>query len=160
MTQTDRYLRYYLDQQQGNGMPVFVGGAWQRGHGLTGFGQTGFGLGGLFRSMARVVMPMVKSGAKTMGKIALNTGANVLGDVLSGQNVKQAAKFRINEATKNVKKKAVDKLRTIGQTGNGKRGRMKTSGKRTNKNRKASSSIIIRKPTKKQRTARMEDIFG
>ena len=32
-------------------------------------------------------MPIVKSGAK----IALNTGANVLGDVLSGKNVKESA---------------------------------------------------------------------
>jgi hypothetical protein len=33
-------------------------------------------------------MPMVKSGAKTLGNIAQNTGANFVGDVLSGKNVK------------------------------------------------------------------------
>ena len=64
MTKADQYVRYYLDQQQGNGMPVFMGSTWQRGH-----GQVGYGLGGLFKSL---------------GKIALKTGANVLGDVPSG----------------------------------------------------------------------------
>ena len=112
MTKTDQYVRYYLNQQQGNGMPVFIGSAWQRGH-----GQVGYGLRGLFKSLARTVMPMVKSGAKTLGKIALSTGANVLGDVLSGKNVKESAKSRINEAANVVKEKAVNKLRTISQTG-------------------------------------------
>ena len=45
---------YYLDQQQGRGMPVFRGSLWQAGH-----GQHGYGLGGLFRSIARVAMPTV-----------------------------------------------------------------------------------------------------
>ena len=74
MTKANRYVRYYLDQQQGNGMPVFRGSQWQLGH-----DQMGYDLGSLFRSVARAVMPMVKSGAKTLGNIALNTGANVLG---------------------------------------------------------------------------------
>ena len=78
------YIRYYLDQQQGHGMPVFRGSTWQQG----------YGLGGLFRSVARAVMPMVKSGAKALGKIALNAGANLLGDVASGKNLKEAAKAR------------------------------------------------------------------
>ena len=59
-------------------MPVFRGSPWQLGH-----GQMGYGLGGLFRSVARAVMPMVKSGAKALGNIALKSGANFVGDVLS-----------------------------------------------------------------------------
>ena len=64
------YIRYYLDQQ-GHGMTVFRGSPWQLGH-----GQMGYGLG----SVARTVMPMVKSGAKALGNIALNSGANFIGD--------------------------------------------------------------------------------
>ena len=75
------YIRYYLDQQS-HGMPVFRGSLWQLGH-----GQMGYGLGGLFRSVVRTVMPMVKSGAKALGNIALNSGANFIGDVLAGKNV-------------------------------------------------------------------------
>ena len=43
---------------------------------------------------------MIKSGAKTLG-----TGANVLGDVLSGKNVKESTRSRLNEATNFVKKR-------------------------------------------------------
>ena len=72
---TNPYVHYYLDQQ-GHGMPVFRGSPWQLGH-----GQMGYGLGGLFRSVAGAVMPMVKSGAKALGNIALKSGANFVGDV-------------------------------------------------------------------------------
>jgi hypothetical protein len=48
------YVQYYLAQQQGHGMPVFRGSAWQMGH-----GQMGYGLGNLFRSLAKVVTPLV-----------------------------------------------------------------------------------------------------
>ena len=108
------YVRYYLDQQ-GHGMPVFRGSPWQLGH-----GQMGYGLGGLFRSVARTVMPMVKSGAKALGNIALNSGANFIGDVLAGKNVKEAAKARTREAADATKQKAVQRLRAYAQTGSGK----------------------------------------
>ena len=52
----------------------------------------------VFRSVARAVMPMVKSGAKALGNIALKSGANFVGDVLAGKNVKEAAKARALEA--------------------------------------------------------------
>ena len=80
------YTHYYLEQQ-GRGMPVFRGSPRQMGH-----GQKGYGLGALFRSVARSVMPLVKRGAKALENIALNTRANFASDVLAGKNVKQAAK--------------------------------------------------------------------
>ena len=97
-------------------MTVFRGSPWQLGH-----GQMGYGLGGLFRSVARTVMPMVKSGAKALGNIALNSGANFIGDVLAGKNVKEAAKARTREAADATKQKAVQRLQTYAQTGSGKR---------------------------------------
>ena len=72
--------------------------------------NVGYGLGGLFRSVARAVMPMVKSGAKALGNIALNSGANCIGDVLTGKNVKEAAKARTGEAADVAKQKAVQRL--------------------------------------------------
>jgi hypothetical protein len=149
MTQTNRYVRYYLDQQHGNGMPVFMGSPWQRG-----YGQMGYGLGGLFRSVARAVMPMVKSGAKELGSMALNTGANFLGDFLSGKNVKDSAKARVNEAKDTAKKKAVNMLQTLGQTGSGKRTR------KTTKKRKAKASSSRSTQAKRRKTSRIDDIFG
>ena len=132
-------------------MSVFRGSPWQRG-----YGQTGYGLGGVFRSIARAVTPLLKSGAKTLGNIALNSGANFLGDVLTGKNVKESAKARVKEATNVAKKKAVNKLQMLTQTGNGKRtGR---STKRTAKKRKAPTSRSRSRQTKKRKTA--PDIFG
>ena len=146
------YLRYYLDQQ-GHGMTVFRGSPWQIGH-----GQMGYGLGGLFRSVARAVMPMVKSGAKALGNIALKSGANFVGDVLASKNVKEAAKARTLEAANVAKRKAVNKL--MNQTGSGKRG-SKQAAKKTTKKRKAFTSTARSKQTKKRRTTFVsKDIFG
>ena len=127
------YVRYYLDQQ-GCGMTVFRGSPWQIGH-----GQMGYGLGGLFRSVARAVMPMVKSGAKALGNIALKSGANFVGDVLAGKNVKEAAKARTLEAANVAKRKAVNKL--MNQTGSGKRG-SKQAAKKTRPKREKHSHLL------------------
>jgi hypothetical protein len=70
-----------------------------------------YGIGGLFRSMVRAVMPMVKSGAKALGiNIALQSGADFVGDVLAGKNVKEAAKARTLESANVAKRKAINKL--------------------------------------------------
>ena len=148
---TNPYVRCYLDQQ-GHGIPVFRGSPWQLGH-----GQMGYGLGGLFRSIARAVMPMVKSGAKALGNIALKSGANFVGDVLAGKNVKEAAKARALEAANVAKKKAVNKL--MNQTGSGKRG-WKQTAKNPAKKTKAFTSTARSKQTKKRRTTSVsKDIF-
>ena len=44
-------------------MFVFRGSPWQMGH-----GQKGYGLGGLFRTVARTAVPLVKRGAKALGQ--------------------------------------------------------------------------------------------
>jgi hypothetical protein len=140
------YVRYYLDQQQGRGMPVFRGSPW----------QVGYGLGGLFRSLATRAMPLIKTGAKALGNIALKSGTDFVGDVLAGRNVKEAAKARTVEAANVAKRKAMNKL--MGQTGSGKRAKRSRSAKRTAKKRKASTSTARRSQTKKRKTA--QDIFG
>lgn len=114
----------------------------------------GYGLGGLFRSIARSIMPMAKSGAKSLGKIALKSGTNFLGDVLSGKNVKESAKARANEASSTVKRKVANKLQSLSQTGRGKR------PKRSGKKRKATTPAVRNRQTKKRRTTQVKDIFG
>ena len=173
---TNPYVSYYLDQQKGYGMPVFRGSPWQMGH-----GQMGYGLGGLFRSLGRAVMPMIKKGAKALGNIALGSGKDLVGDVLAGKNIKQAMKQRGKEAMNIAAGKALKRL----QSGGGKRSRRtkrprstkrsrntKRSQKhkkilkaprekkerKTVKKRKASRSVVRSSQTKKRRTA--HDIFG
>ena len=155
MTRVNPYVQYYLNQQKGYGSsPVFRGAPWQRG-----YGQMGYGLGGLFRSLARAVMPLAKSGAKALGKIALNTGAGVLNDVTSGKSVKEAAKSRLNQAAKDAGKKAVNRVQRFAQTGRGKRS--KKTKRKTGKKRKASPSDVIHLSGKRRKAAKKaEDIFG
>ena len=163
------YIHYYLDQQHGRGMPVFRGSSWQRG-----YGQTGYGLGGLFRSLGKIAKPMVKSRAKALRNIALTSGVNLLGDVLAGKSVKQAAKARALEGANAAKMQAI-RAQRYAQTGRGRsistgRGRSISTRrstkkrkasrtKRRAKKRKTSASATRRKPTKRARTS-PRDIFG
>ena len=129
-------MRYYLDQQ-GHGMSVFRGSP-----------------GGLFRSLKRAVMPMVKSGAKALGTSALNTGTNVLKNVVAGKDLEQAIKARGKEALTDAKDKAINRLQTFAQTGSGKRTKKRptsqTKKRRTPaKKRKAATSTIRINQTKK-----------
>lgn len=110
----------------------------------------------LFRSVAKAIMPMVKSGGKTLGNIALSSGANLLGDVLAGKNVKNAAKSRLTEAKNVVKQRAINKLHTLSQTGSGRR----RSAKRKDKKRKFSFPTTTSSRNKRRKTTRVEDIFG
>ena len=52
--------------------------------------QRGYGLGSIFKSVARSVMPSLKE----IGKSALTTGLEVLQGVAKGENVKTAPKKR------------------------------------------------------------------
>ena len=146
MTQNNPYGNYYLNQQQGHGMFVFRGSLWQIGH-----GQVGFGLGGLFRSVARAVLPMIKRGANALSNIALNSGASFVGDVLAGKNAKEAAKACIGEVADVVKKKVIQRVNTYAETGNGKHG-AKQAGNSAKK-RKASQPAGRNNQAKKWKTS-------
>ena len=122
------YIHYYLGQQDGRGMPVFRGSSWQKR-----YGQTGYGLGGLFRSLGKIAKPMIKSGAKALGNIALTSGVNLLGD-FTCKSVKQAARTRALEGANAAKMQAIQRAQRYAQTG---RGRSRSS-RRSTKKRKAS----------------------
>ena len=90
------YENYYVGQV-GRGHPVFTGARTQRGYGLGGI------LGGLFRS----AMPLIKRGAKTLGREALRTGVGIAQDAMEGKDIKKAAKARLLHAGRNLTNKAV-----------------------------------------------------
>ena len=81
------YNDYYA-RQAGGALPYFAGAQYQRGQGL----------GSLFGSLLRSAMPLIKRGAVALGRGALKTGVRIAGDVLSGQNIKTAAKRRVTDA--------------------------------------------------------------
>ena len=78
------YEDYYA-QQSGSGLPIFVGGRGQRGHGI------GSVLSGLFRS----AVPFLKRGMKFLGKQALKTGAEIASDVADGKDFAESARQRV-----------------------------------------------------------------
>jgi len=69
---------YFAGQQGG---AFFEGLPHQRG---------GFALGGLFKTLARVALPVMKRAGKAVAKQALNTGMSVASDALAGRNVKES----------------------------------------------------------------------
>ena len=71
--------------QRGGNAPVYRGPVLQRG----------YGLGSIFKSVARSVMPSLKE----IGKSAFTTGLEVLQDVAKGENIKTAAKKRLKVKT-------------------------------------------------------------
>ena len=102
---------------------------------------------------------MIKSRAKALGKIALTSGVNLLGDVLSRKNPKQAAKAPAREGANVAKMQAIQRAQRYAQTGLGRSKSTKHSPKRMAKKRKTSPSVTKRKPTKRARTS-PQDIFG
>ena len=98
------YHEYYLNQA-GRGYPVYAGTRYQRGHGL------GSIIGSLFKS----AVPLLKRGAKTLGREALKRGLNLTSDVMEGQNVIQAAKSRLKSTGQSLLQKAMDTVGPPGQ---------------------------------------------
>ena len=78
----------YYAQQVGGALPYFAGARVQRGHGF----------GSLFGGHLRSVAPLIKRGALALGNRALKTGAQIAGDILSGENIRTAAKRRTKTA--------------------------------------------------------------
>ena len=83
----------YYAQQVGGALPYFAGARVKRGHGF----------GSLFGGLLRTVAPLIKRGALALGNRALKTGAQIAGDVLSGQNIRTAAKRRTRFATESAR---------------------------------------------------------
>ena len=105
-------------------MAVFRGAPWQMEH-----GQMGYGLGALFRSLTKVATPILKRGAKTLGQIAMSTGKDLLGDIVQGKNVKEAARAPGMEALGVAKNKALEFVQQKAkksQTGQGRRKRSRS----------------------------------
>ena len=81
----NHYQQYY-QAQAGAGINTYhQGPEFQRGHGL----------GGLFRTLAKSALPLLKQGAAYLTRRALNATADMTDDVLKdGTNIRHAAKKR------------------------------------------------------------------
>lgn len=98
------YEEFFLNQAGGGGIHVFAGPRYMRGRGFGRF------LGGL----GRAILPMLKRGGQALLKEGLNTGANVVSDVLSGQKLTSSLRKRGREAGERLFHKAVKRMRGDG----------------------------------------------
>ena len=73
--------------------------------------QYGRGFGSLFKSVARVVTPLASKALRYTAKRGLETRIGLLSDVLSGENVKTAAKRRASEAFQQTKQDALEAVK-------------------------------------------------
>ena len=137
----DPYQQYYYRQAYGSGsLPVFHGVAIQKGHGL----------GNLLNAGLRMLLPGIKSVGKAVLSQGVDTGVNILSDVISGKSATTAAKRRALEGGENLmnralaqvglvgtsapkkrRRKAVGRGSRRGMYGAGLRGKKKTGGRRS-----------------------------
>ncbi len=101
------YKKYYRDQA-GSGISAFQGTRYQRGSGL------GNVLRKLYNWMLPVLkthaLPLITSGAKTFGKEALRSAANIATDSLNDIKFMDSLKNRSKEGVNNIHKKIEDQI--------------------------------------------------
>ena len=73
--------------------------------------QRGTGLGSIFRTLFRAILPIAKTAGKAIGKRALQAGADVATDLISGKKLKDTLKVRGKQATGDLLDKAAKKLK-------------------------------------------------
>jgi hypothetical protein len=114
------YEDFFINQMSGGGDGG--GDCIRIGRASIGYNQSGAGIGsylkGLFRRaiphVKRRALPVVKRGVKAVGKEALDTGVNIINDVVNqNRPIKEAIKERTREGGEKLKRKAekaLDKL--------------------------------------------------
>ena len=84
----------------------------QRGGGFHGMPyQRGGGLGSLFRSIFRAILPVAKTAGRAIGKRALKAGAEMASDLVAGKNFKQSLTHRGKAAASDLLSQAADGLK-------------------------------------------------
>ena len=117
-------------RQQGGQIAVYHGAPFQRG----------YGIGSFFQSLARRALPFLQKGAQTLGRAALNTGANIAQDVLAGNSLKDSTRSRLQQTAKTLKEQALNRLTS--QTG---------SGRKPLKRRTSQAKLTLPQPVKGKR---------
>lgn len=125
-------------QQTGNGLNFYRGEALQKG----------YGFGSFFRTLFRAAVPLLKSGASSVGKEILRSGLNVMSDVSQGNNFKESARKHIKAAGHVLTDKATKKIKNMIGSGHKKRNKRKSNLKK---------HLI---PVKAKKVKRHDDIFS
>lgn len=101
------YEDFYCNQN-GQGLPVFIGGRSQGGRGI----------GSFFSGLGRMVLPWLKTGGKALLREGVGTGLHVANDALAGRNIGESFRDRAKESGRRLLQGAVDHVST-NQSGSG-----------------------------------------
>jgi len=107
LTEKD-WLQYYSNQQGGL-IIGFKGNRYQRGAGI----------GNILKGLFRMVLPLAKTAGKVIGKQALESGTDLLSDILKGDTVKSSLKRHGRQAVGKLVDKGAKRLVRKIQTGQG-----------------------------------------
>lgn len=84
---------------------------FQTGDGFHGMQfQRGAGLGAIFRSIFRTLMPLAKSAGKAIGRQALETGASIASDVVAGESARESVEKHGRTGAANLLRKAAKRM--------------------------------------------------
>lgn len=145
----NKYDNLFLPQTGEGHLRHFVGSPNQRRRGIGSF------LGGLFKR----ILPFLSSGAKAVGKEALKSGLNIATDMVDHDiPLKESFQQRFKESTRNLKRKAEDKLSKLMEGSGYKKAKRRKKKHSTSKRRtvKATKSAFKEKGVKKRT---VQDIF-
>lgn len=118
------FKEYY--DQTGSGAPsVFIGSKYQRG----------YGLGNIFSSLLKTAIPLVKKGALSLGRTALQTGVQIAKDGLEGKDIKTSMRRNLKSAGRQVITKGLNSLVAHVDGGNQHNKTRKRKRKTTNRSR-------------------------
>ena len=134
----EKLLRdHFMRQQRGGNITGYRGARMQRGYGIV----------GVFKSLARYVIPLFKQVAKVVGKRALQAATEVGQDVLQGKNVRESVKTHGGDVVKDFAEQGAKAL--LQQAGLGsKRRQDQRSNLSTTKRLKLCSHIAVPRHTK------------
>lgn len=138
----DIYTEYYLNQAGSGFSNVYSAPIYQKGYGIGSF------LGGLFRA----VYPILKKGATILGSECLNSGKNIISDIVSNQDPQLVIKKRGKEAIHNLTRVVADKMFGEGyKSMNTKRRSQSNSKSHPVKKRKITNTLKqVKKSTKRK----------
>ena len=97
---TNNEYKHFYEQTGAGSIPIFAG---QKN-------QVGYGIGSIFGNILKAALPVIKQGAKSLGKTALKTGLNIAKDSLQGEKFKDAVKSNLKKAGKEVVYNSLDSI--------------------------------------------------
>ena len=145
----DKEYRNFYNQSGAGSIPIFAGTK----------SQVGYGLGSMFSNALRMVLPLIKKGAISLGKTALKTGIDVAKDGIRGKNIKKSLSQNARKASTNLLNKTLSNVTDMML--DSKNTRKKSPA---NKRKRQGSKLSISKNTSKRRrlntSKSAKDIFS